>query len=83
MFEQEFVRVPTKAEDEVDWSKIDPSAAEFAAPRDHVASPKPSRLGWVGTILLVVVAIVVVVAVLGFGLVFLQKRSENNRKRFY
>lgn len=58
--------------------------AEFtASPRDHVEDPKPSKLGWFGTILLVIVGIVVVVGGVGFGIIFLQKKNERARKRFY
>ncbi len=81
MFEQEFAHVERAGE--VDRSQIVPQAEFAAAPRDHTVDPRPSKLGWFGTALLVVVAIVVIVGALGLGLVFLQKRSERSRKRFY
>lgn len=55
----------------------------IAAPRDHIPDKKPSKLGWIGTIFLIIIGIVVIVGVLGFGFIFLQKRQERSRKRFY
>lgn len=66
-----------------DRSKVEPFASYVAPPRDHIDSPRPSKLGWFGTIVLLLLAIGVIVVVLGFGLVFLQKRQEVTRKRFY
>ncbi|PAV75076.1 hypothetical protein WR25_02017 [Diploscapter pachys] len=81
MFEQEFAHVDRVGE--TDRMKIVPHAEFTAAPRDHVDDPPPSKLGWFGTIILVVVGVVVIVGALGFGLVFFQKRNERQRKRFY
>lgn len=81
MFEQEYARVEKPFETNSD--KIEPFASNFAAPRDHVPDRKPSKLGWIGTIFLIIIGIVVVVGVLGFGFIFLQKRQERSRKRFY
>ena len=81
MFEQEFAHVDK--EGDTNRQNIEPAARFAAAPRDHVDTPRPSKLGWMGTLLLLIVAIVVIVAALGFGLVFLQKRQERTRKRFY
>lgn len=81
MFEQEFSHVEREAD--VDRQNIEPVADYSASPRDHVVDPKPSKLGWFSTILLVIVAIVVIGAALGFGYVFLQNRQERGRKRFY
>lgn len=81
MFEQEFARV--EKEGELNRQDIEPAADFAASPRDHVEDPRPSKLGWLGTTVLLIIGIVVVVAVLGFGLVFLQKRQERSRKRFY
>jgi lectin, mannose-binding 2 len=81
MFEQEYQRV--EKEKEINRQNIEPSADFIAAPRDHVDTPKPSKLGWIGTVLLVIIGIVVVVLVLGFGFAYMQNRSERSRKRFY
>ncbi|VDK42827.1 unnamed protein product [Anisakis simplex] len=81
MYEQEFARV--EKEGDVNRRNIEPAAEYAASPRDHIDAPRPSKLGWFGTIILLIIGIVVVVAVLGFGIVFLQKRQERTRKRFY
>ncbi|KAF7629283.1 L-type lectin-like domain-containing protein [Meloidogyne graminicola] len=81
MFEQEYARVEKPFETNSD--KIEPFASNIAAPRDHIPDKKPSKLGWIGTIFLIIIGIVVIVGVLGFGFIFLQKRQERSRKRFY
>lgn len=81
MYEQEYARA--EKENEVNRAHIEPSADFVAAPRDHIDAPKPSKLGWVGTTLLVIIGIVVVVLGLGYGVLYLQNRSERSRKRFY
>lgn len=81
VFEQEFARVDKEGDS--NWQNIEPAAKFAASPRDHVDAPRPSKLGWMGTLLLLIVAIAVIALVLGFGLVFLQKRNERSRKRFY
>ncbi|KHJ95059.1 Legume-like lectin family protein [Oesophagostomum dentatum] len=81
MFEQEFAHVDRVGE--TDRKDVVPRAEFKAAPRDHIDNPRPSKLGWFGTIVLVIVGIVVLVGVLGFGVIFFQKRSERQRKRFY
>lgn len=81
MFEQEFSRVEKLGEP--NRRDVIPHAEFTASPRDHVDDPSPSKLGWLGTICLVVVGIVIVVAALGFGFVFFQKKNERQRKRFY
>ncbi|VDM74310.1 unnamed protein product [Strongylus vulgaris] len=81
MFEQEFAHVDRVGEG--DRKDVVPRAEFHAAPRDHIDNPRPSKLGWFGTIVLVVVGIIVLVGVLGFGVIFFQKRSERQRKRFY
>ncbi|KAI1725627.1 legume-like lectin family domain-containing protein [Ditylenchus destructor] len=81
MFEQEYTRVERL--DEINSDAINPHADNIAAPRDHVDDRRPSNLGWIGTTLLIIIGIVVVVGFLGFGFVFLQKRQERSRKRFY
>ncbi|EPB76303.1 Legume-like lectin family protein [Ancylostoma ceylanicum] len=81
MFEQEFAHVDRAGE--TDRKDVVPNAAFKAAPRDHIDDPQPSKLGWFGTIVLVIVGIVVLVGALGFGVIFFQKRSERQRKRFY
>lgn len=60
-----------------------PQAMFKAAPRDHVDDPAPSKLGWFGTIVLVIFAIAAVGGAVGFGIVFFQKGRERQRKRFY
>ncbi|VDL73678.1 unnamed protein product [Nippostrongylus brasiliensis] len=81
MFEQEYAHVDRIGE--TNRKDVVPQAQYKAAPRDHVADPQPSKLGWFGTILLIVVAIGVVVVAVGFGLAFFQKGRERQRKRFY
>jgi mannose-binding lectin 2 len=81
MYEQEYARAERFGE--VNHAQIEPSADNVAAPRDHVDAPRPSKLGWIGTTLLVIIGIVVIVLGLGFGVLFLQKRQERSRKRFY
>ena len=80
MFEQEFTRV--EREEEMRGG-FEPHADQVAAPRDHIDDRRPSRLGWFGTIILILVGAVAVIAALGFGLAFFQKRQERARKRFY
>lgn len=81
MFEQDFAHVDRA--DETNRRNIVPRAQFQAAPRDHVDDPRPSKLGWFGTLLLIIVGCVVLVGGLGFGVIFFQKRSERQRKRFY
>uniref|UniRef100_A0A183C4B6 L-type lectin-like domain-containing protein n=1 Tax=Globodera pallida TaxID=36090 RepID=A0A183C4B6_GLOPA len=76
MFEQEYARVE-KPFESVNRDSMDP----IAAPRDHVPDRRPSKLGWIGSIFLVLIGLAVVVGVLGFGLFFFQKRQERARKR--
>lgn len=79
-YKQEYSRVKQYGEDEL---FLNPYAENVAAPRDHINSPKPSRLGWFGTVLLIVIAILVIVFVFLYGLNKFQKRQEFTRKRFY
>jgi len=81
MFEQEYVRI--EGSEQGKRESIDPFAESVSAPRDHVVDKRPSKLGWIGTIFLIIVAIVLIVGVLGFGLFFFQQRQERSRKRFY
>jgi len=60
-----------------------PQASHYAAPRDHVSDPPPSRLGGMGTGLLVAVALIGVAVCLVVGVIVMQKRQETSRKRFY
>ena len=62
---------------------FEPEAAHYAAPRDHVNDPRPSRLGGIGTFFLYLLGLVAVVGCVGVGIVMLQKRQEHSRKRFY
>ena len=66
-----------------DRSKLEPHSEQTAVPRDHIDDPRPSKMGWFSTLLLVLVAIVVIGGVLGFGFHFFQQRSLHQRKRFY
>ncbi|KAK5986166.1 L-type lectin [Trichostrongylus colubriformis] len=81
MFEQEFARVSRA--DETNRKDIVPQAGFRAAPRDHVDDPQPSRLGWLGSFLLVVTGIIVVCIGVRYGIVYIRKGSERQRKRFY
>ncbi|MFH4980074.1 hypothetical protein AB6A40_006783 [Gnathostoma spinigerum] len=81
MFEQEYVRM--EGPGDVDRRSIEPRAQFYAAPRDHIDDPRPSKLGWFGTFILMIVAIAVIVVALGFGIIFIQKSQERSRKRFY
>ncbi|KAK5980749.1 Intracellular LEctin, partial [Trichostrongylus colubriformis] len=81
MFEQEFARV--NRADETNRKDIVPQAGFRAAPRDHVDDPQPSRLGWLGSFLLVVIGIIVVCIGVRYGIVYIRKGSERQRKRFY
>jgi len=81
MFEQEYSRAERPFETSPE--KIEPFAEHFSAPRDHIEDKRPSKLGWIGTIVLVIVGIVIVIGVLGFGVFFFQQRQERSRKRFY
>ncbi|KAL3092372.1 hypothetical protein niasHS_007581 [Heterodera schachtii] len=82
MFEQEFARVE-KPFESANRDSVEPFAENIAAPRDHVPDRRPSKLGWIGSIFLILIGLAVVVGVLGFGLFFFQKRQERARKRFY
>jgi len=81
MFEQEYDRVERALEG--DGRGIVPEAEVFAAPRDHISDPKPSKLGTFGTIILVLVAVVVIAGLLIFGVAYFHQRNERSRKRFY
>uniref|UniRef100_A0A0K0FWU8 L-type lectin-like domain-containing protein n=1 Tax=Strongyloides venezuelensis TaxID=75913 RepID=A0A0K0FWU8_STRVS len=81
VFEQEFQRV--EKETEVLSDKIEPRADIFTAPRDHVKDPKPSKLGWFGTIFLILIAVAFIGVVLIFGVNFWQARQLKQNKRFY
>lgn len=66
-------------EQDVDYSKIAPSADHIAAPRDRVEDSKaPSGLKVVGYIFLAVVLVAVIIG----GIVY-WKNQETSRKRFY
>jgi hypothetical protein len=79
MFEQEYARVEKPFETVPE--KIEPYAEHIAAPRDHTEDKRPSKLGWFGTIMLILVGIAIVVGVLVFGAFFLHQRQERSRKR--
>ncbi|CEF60382.1 Legume-like lectin family and Concanavalin A-like lectin/glucanases superfamily domain and Concanavalin A-like lectin/glucanase, subgroup domain-containing protein [Strongyloides ratti] len=81
VFEQEFQRVEKEAEILTD--QIEPRAEIFTAPRDHVKDPKPSKLGWIGTIFLILIAVAFIGVVLIFGVNFWQARQLKQNKRFY
>ncbi|GMT06902.1 hypothetical protein PENTCL1PPCAC_29076 [Pristionchus entomophagus] len=81
MFEQEFSRVERL--DEINSDRIVPHAEFQATPRDHSDDPKPSKLGFVGTVILVLIGVVVVVGVLGYGVLYFKNKNERQRKRFY
>ncbi|VDM54250.1 unnamed protein product [Angiostrongylus costaricensis] len=85
MFEQDFAHVDKADEVSISHmlSLLNMISQFQAAPRDHVDDPRPSKLGWFGTLLLIIVGCVVLVGGLGFGVIFFQKRSERQRKRFY
>uniref|UniRef100_A0AC35U086 L-type lectin-like domain-containing protein n=1 Tax=Rhabditophanes sp. KR3021 TaxID=114890 RepID=A0AC35U086_9BILA len=81
VFELDFQRV--EKENELDPHNIIPRAEILTVPRDHSTDPKPSKLGWIGTIALCVVAIIFIGAVLIFGVNFWQNNQQRQQKRFY
>ncbi|CAI5455032.1 unnamed protein product [Caenorhabditis angaria] len=80
-FEQEFAHVERAGE--ADRRNVVPHAQFTTPPRDHSDDARPSKLGWFGTIALIIIGIVVVVGGLGFGVLYFQKKNERQRKRFY
>lgn len=64
-----------------DRSSIIPTAAKFAAPRDHVHDP-PAKTSWLKIFFLVILAIVIVVAVVGGGYYY-HESQKNRSRRFY
>ncbi|CAD6188954.1 unnamed protein product [Caenorhabditis auriculariae] len=81
MFEQEFAHVERVGE--MNRRDVVPHADFTASPRDHVVDPKPSSLGWFSTIVLIIVGVVVVVGGVIFGVVYIQKKNDRQKKRFY
>uniref|UniRef100_A0A914Y3U1 L-type lectin-like domain-containing protein n=1 Tax=Panagrolaimus superbus TaxID=310955 RepID=A0A914Y3U1_9BILA len=81
LFEQEYARV--EREGEGDRQQIEPQADFVATPRDHAEDPRPSKLGYIGLFVLVLVGIIVIVGLLFFGAAFIHHRNERSRKRFY
>ncbi|XP_030758886.1 vesicular integral-membrane protein VIP36 [Sitophilus oryzae] len=65
-----------------DRSNIIPSAAFFDQPRDHVDDPKPSTSG-VKIFLYTVFGLIMLIVIGVVGIMYYQKQSERNRKRFY
>nr|CAG4651889.1 EOG090X07L3 [Triops cancriformis] len=66
-----------------DRSNIEPSAALFEPPRDHVEDPKPSSLGGIKLFLLMLVGVLGVFACVVFGVMIYQNQQQQSRKRFY
>lgn len=83
MFEQEFTRVQDGTSVTLDPRHLEPYAEHVAAPRDHVDQPPPSRLGWFGTIVLVILGGALCILVLWFGVIFVNNRQQMSKKRFY
>lgn len=81
LFEQEYARV--EREGEGDRYKIEPQADFVAAPRDHAADPRPSKLGYVGLLFLIIISIIIIAGLLFFGVAYFHQRNERSRKRFY
>ncbi|CAJ0583485.1 unnamed protein product, partial [Mesorhabditis spiculigera] len=72
-----------ESRDDLQPEKIVPHADSVSAPRDHVVDPKPSRLGWFGTALLLIVAIAVVIGIVLFGVMSIKNKNQTQHKRFY
>lgn len=83
MFEQEFVRVQDGTGITMDPRQREPYAQNVAAPRDHIDQPPASKLGWIGTTVLVILGGALCVLVLWFGVIFVNHRQQMSRKRFY
>ncbi|KAF7279883.1 hypothetical protein GWI33_006644 [Rhynchophorus ferrugineus] len=67
---------------EEDRSNIIPSAKYFEEPREHIEDPKPSTSG-IKIFLYVLFGLIFLVVLAVVGIMFYQKRTERNRKRFY
>ncbi|VDK62941.1 unnamed protein product [Onchocerca ochengi] len=82
MFEQEFEHVQDGITT-IDPRQREPYAQNVAAPRDHIDQPRASKLGWIGTTILVILGGALCILVLWFGVVFINHRQQMSRKRFY
>ncbi|VDM95277.1 unnamed protein product, partial [Thelazia callipaeda] len=83
MFEQDYVYAEAGDGVTADPRYREPYAQNVASPRDHVDQPKPSKLGWFGTVVLMILGITLCVLVLWFGVIFVNHRQQMTRKRFY
>ncbi|EJD75847.1 hypothetical protein LOAG_17099 [Loa loa] len=83
MFEQEFAHVQDGTAVTLDPRQREPYAQNVAAPRDHVDQPPASKLGWIGTTVLVILGGGLCVLVLWFGVIFVNHRQQMSKKRFY
>ncbi|XP_012281564.1 vesicular integral-membrane protein VIP36 [Orussus abietinus] len=75
--------LPGDPKDEEDRSKIVPSAAFFASPRDRIDDPPSAPLSGIKVFLLMLVGSVALIASVVMGIMFYQKRQEHSRKRLY
>lgn len=79
------IGVDRQDEEQVDYSKIEPSADFFAPPRDHVDDPKlwtTKLTGWRLTIFLVVGAVAVFVCAM-IGYIVCIQTNDRSRKRLF
>lgn len=83
MFEQEFAHVQDGTDVTVDPRQREPYAQNVAAPRDHIDQPPASKLGWIGTTVLIILGGALCVLVLWFGVIFVNHRQRMSKKRFY
>lgn len=80
------IGVVRQANEEVDYSQIEPSADFFAPPRDHIDDPQGSYMlsrltGWKVTVILVLVIIgLIVCGMVGY---IIYSKSQQNAKRLY
>lgn len=82
MYEQEYARVE-RPDELKNRDNIDPFAKEVELVRDRIDDAKPSKLGWFGTIVFLVLGITAVIVVIVFSVIYFQKSQERARKRFY
>lgn len=68
--------------DNVDRTKIIPSAINFEAPRERIEDSKPGMSN-VKIFFLILLTMLIVVILVVVGLTFYQKHKENSRKRFF
>lgn len=65
-----------------DRSNVQPSAASFEAPRDHIDDPTPTSPG-VKIFFMFLLGAIVLIVLAVLGIMFYQKQQERSRKRLY